>query len=221
MSLRFAAYLAGFLLSAGYGQSGVITLITLTPEDLVFQQTAASPCVIGGPNCLNGGFPYTLAGSGGGGTEFDETSPLYSLTQVTDITGSSNFTIALDYNDSSVPQTLRLFEASYFSASNGTNLIGTDAYTGPTSLKTNNNGVGFSDFLLEGFMIPAGTQSVQFRAQWLNNSGADRYFLVPGTSAPSAVPEPSSIFLLGAGLLAAGTLFRRKASLSGGDGRAS
>ena len=214
MFLKFLAPAIALLLGAHAAQAGVITLITLAPDDLVFQQTAASPCVIGGPNCLNGGFPYTVAGSGGGGTEFDETSPLYATSQVTDITMSTVFQIALDYSDSSSPQILRLFEATYYSGADGTGVIGTDTYTGPTELTTNNNGAGFSDFILDGFMIPNGTQSVEFQAQWLNNSGADRYFLIAGDQppVPNPIPEPTTIFLFGAGLLAVAWLRRQRPS---------
>lgn len=212
MQIKAAALCASLFVFLCPTNAAIITLITQTPDDLVFQQTAASPCVIGGPNCLNGGFPFTVAGSGGGGTEFDEMSPLYTLAQVTDIVLLSNFTIAIDYNDSVDPQILRLFEAVYFSAADGTGLLGTDTYTGPTSLKTNNNGVGFSDFLLQGFMIPVGTQSIKFNAQWLNNAGADRYFLVGGDQppVPNPVPEPSTTFLLGAGLVAIALLRKRR-----------
>ena len=200
-----------FLLAViGRANAAVITLVTLTPVDLVFQQTAASPCVIGGHNCLNGGFPYTIAGSGGGGTEFDETSPLYSTTQITDITASSNYIIALDYNDTVSGQILRFFEAEYFSDAAGTTSIGTDTYTGPANLKTNNNGVGFSDFLLEGFAIPAGTQSIKFNAQWFNTDGPDRYFLVGDDPIPNPVPEPASYLLFGCGLLAVAYVGRRR-----------
>ena len=195
-------------------QAGIITLVTLPPDALVFQQTSASPCVIGGSNCQNGGFPYTLAGSGGGGTEFDEMSPLYTTAQITGVTLSPNFTVALDYNDSSAPQILRFFEAVYYSGVNGTGEIGSDSYTGPTPLKTNNNGVGYSDFLLQGFMIPNGTQSIKFTAQWFNNSGADRYFLIGGDQppVPNPVPEPTTSLLLGAGLLAIGLLRKRRSA---------
>ncbi len=202
----------GLFATAALGLSqataGTITLVILAPDDAVFQQTAASPCVIGGENCLNGDFPYTVAGAGGGGAEFVETSPLYTLDQVLGVTMATNFTVALDYNDSAEPQILRLFEVTYYSGADGSGEIGTEAYTGPTELKTNNNGVGFSDFLLEGFMIPDGTQSLQFQAEWFNNSGADRYFLIGGDQGPAPIPEPSTVLLLGVGLCALG--FRRR-----------
>ncbi len=207
--MLWGVLLAG-VLAATAASAGTITLVVQAPDDAVFQQTAASPCVIGGENCLNGDFPYTVAGSGGGGTEFIETSPLYTIEQVTGITMSTNFTVALDYNDSSNPQILHLFEAVYYSDAGGTTEIGIDSYVGPTELKTNNNGVGFSDFLLEGFMIPDGTQSIEFNAEWFNNAGADRYFLVAGDATPNPVPEPGTGLLLGMGLAAALYARRRR-----------
>jgi hypothetical protein len=147
--------------------------------------------VIGGNNCQNGGFPQTLAGSGGSGTEFDELSPLYTTAQILGVTVSSSFIMGVDYNDTSVDQILRLFEASYYSGVDGTGLIGTDTYTGPTSLKTNNNGVGYSDFILEGFVIPGGTQSIH--------------------PTPNPVPEPATNLLIGAGLLSLAWLRKRAA----------
>jgi PEP-CTERM motif len=201
-------------LAAGPAHAGVITLITLTPSDLVFQQTLASPCVIGGNNCLNGGFPYTLAGAGGSGTLDNEVSPLYSLVQVTNVVMSSSFRVALDYNDQKSGQRLDLFQAIYYSDAGGTTPIGTDTYTGPTALKTNNNGVGYSDFILDGFMVPLGTQSIKFNAIWFNTDGPDRYFLIGGnqTPVPNPIPEPATSVLVGIGLLSAALLKRRKSN---------
>ena len=59
-------------------------------------------------------------------------------------------------------------------------------------------------------MIPAGAQSIQFTAEWLNNAGADRYSLVGGQATPKPVPEPSTGLLLGAGLAMAFWFRRRR-----------
>ena len=67
-----------------------------------------------------------------------------------------------------------------------------------TVLTVNHNGVGFSDFLLSGFVLPGAATHVKFHANWFNNSGADRYFLI-GEDAV-VIPEPSTWLLTATGL---------------------
>jgi len=167
-----------------------------TSPTLIYQQTAASPCVIGGNNCLNGTFDYTVEGSGGSGSLSDGImSPVYDVSDIEGIVGGTAFTIGIDYNQTVDPQTLYLFSATY-------NVGGSQTFDVTTVLQTNNNGVGYSDFLLSGFVIPAGATTVQFTATWFNNDGADRYFLVGAESTPlPAVPEPATLSLFGLGLL--------------------
>ena len=195
---------------------GGLTLDT-NPAD-IYQQTAINPCVIGPPNCLNGGFPFEPAGSGGNGSVFDETSPNYTVAQITGVTGASAFTMGLDYNQTVNPQTLFIFEAIYF---NGAVELSRQTFelAGGTLLPVNNNGVGYSDFLLSGFVIPALATNVTFHANWWNNDGADRYFLIGGQAVPcdpatdptgcGTVPEPTTLALFGLGLLGAGFARRR------------
>jgi hypothetical protein len=190
-------------------QADIITdggLTLNTSPSLIYQQTAASPCVIGGNNCLNGTFDYTVAGTGGSGSLFDGIlSPVYSVSEIEGIVGGTTFTMGLDYNQTVDPQTLYLFKATYSDGSSQT-------FDLTTVLQTNNNGVGYSDFLLSGFVIPAGATTVQFTATWFNNDGADRYFLI-GAEAPPlpSVPEPATLSLFGMGLLGvARRVMRRK-----------
>jgi len=180
------------------------TLTLDTNPSVIYQQTASSPCVIGGNNCLNGAFPQTVvSGGGGGATKTNISSPTYTVAQILAVTGSNSFTIALDYNQANDPQNLILFTADYD--------VGADqTFDITTSLPTNNNGVGFSDFLLTGFVIPAGATSVTFIASWFDNDGPDRFFVVAGDAVP--VPEPSTLAVLGLGLLGlgAGAVARRR-----------
>ena len=178
--------------------------LTLNTDPVqIFQQTAASPCVIGGNNCLNGAFPMTVQNGGGGGTlNTDITSPTYTVAQIVAAIGSSSFTIGIDYNQSSDPQDLRVFTADYN--------VGTDqTFDITTPLVTNNNGVGFSDFLLTGFAIPAGATTVTFHATWFDNDGPDRFFLIGAQAVP--VPEPATLAVLGIGLLGLAAIRRKVA----------
>lgn len=167
-----------------------------TSPSVIYQQTAASPCVIGGNNCLNGTFDMTVEGGGGSGSlSSGILSPVYDVSEIEGIVGGTAFTIGIDYNQSVDPQTLYLFSATY-------NVGGSQTFDVTTVLQTNNNGVGYSDFLLSGFVIPAGATTVQFTATWFNNDGPDRYFLVGAESTPlPAVPEPATLSLFGLGLL--------------------
>jgi hypothetical protein len=205
---------AAFALATGAGAAATITLDEA--PTVFYQQTEASPCVIGGENCQNEVFPWTVEGSGGSGTESDTESPVYSLASIQNVVGGNLFSVGLDYNDSSKPQILREFSLVFCADESCAGEVGTpQTYTGPTDLKTIHNGVGFSDFLLEGFDLGDDNDSaefVKFVAQWLNNAGPDRYFVIsgddPGTDVPP-IPESSTLLMMGGGLLALVRLRRK------------
>ena len=181
--------------------------LTLDTDPTVFyQQTEVSPCVIGGENCLNPVFDYTVVGPGGDGRLDEAESPTYAVDDILTLVGANSFIIGLDYNQTVNPQTLYYFEACYGDG------FGCQRFEidGGTELQVNNNGVGFSDFLLSGFVIPDGATTVTFGAEWFNNDGADRYFLI-GVDSEIHVPEPGTLGLLGLGLLGAGLARLRSA----------
>ncbi len=205
---------AGILFSGSAGAalitSGGLTLDTA--PGATYDQQSDSPCVIGGNDCNNPVLDYTLNGSGGAGTEeVGIMSPVYSLTSIYGVLNGGTptaFFIGLDYNDTSTDQILRSFMISYYSDA-GTTSTGSQTYTGPTSLKTIYNGVGFSDFLITGIVIPGSTTHIMFTASWFNNDGPDSYFLIKA-GAPPSVPTPGTLALLGLGAAALGFAAKRR-----------
>ena len=171
-----------------------------------YQQTTNNPCVIGDPSCNNGTFPETVFPIA---SSYDSVSPVYTVAQINAVTGGS-FIIGVDINQTDVTQTLALFEmlingqvVDTFSA-NPAQLVPPTVGGG--------NGNGYADYVLTGFTSLSGfkdTDTVQFHVVMpLVNDGREEYFLISQPAPP--VPEPSSLMLLGTGLLSAAGVVRKK-----------
>src|SRR5207248_207653 len=76
-----------------------------------YQQTTNSPCVIGDNSCNNpAGFTHTLIQPNPpGGAYTDILSPVYSVSQIEAIAGSTAFWVGIDVNETNTPQTLSYF----------------------------------------------------------------------------------------------------------------
>lgn len=229
MKIFSAAFsLIGAVVLAG-SSANAATVLTLSGPvlDTYYQQTAASPCVIGGANCLNGDFPYTNAGTGGAGTLMNEFSPVYAIAAIESIVPDiSDILVGIDLNQTVNAQDVYFFKVFGCNGADCDPLAGTlIAEYNPgnddnqfATLPVANNGVGYSDYLLTGLDL-TGFTSIQFQAKWFNNDGADRFFLIGcdpeeedcGSDVPP-VPEPSSMLLMGGGLLGLAWWRKRKAS---------
>ncbi len=204
--------LAVFLLVVAATVASANTL-TLTPVTIVhqYQQTTNNPCVIGDNSCNQpAGMLYTLLDAGSA-TSYDAVSPTYTVGQLTTITGGT-FIMGIDINQSSAVQTLTLVEM-YIDG----NLVDTysvslaNAEVPPTT--GGGNGNGYADYILTGFTSLTGYNSdldVYFHIVMPSaNDGAEEFFLI-SAPAPPQIPEPSSLMLLGTGLLGAAGAVRRK-----------
>lgn len=199
-----------------------LTLIGPVQTATLGPQSTSAPCVIAGTQCQQpSGFGFNNFTSGGNISAFDafSTTPTatlsdgvqgtpYTVAQIEAVVGNT-FDVAIDINTTNAnSETLELFEVII----NGAVAYN---YVGPTALApVANNGNGFGDWSLgtidlSGF---ADTDTVLFHAVWNGAvDGAESYFLVSaGSTPPPKVIEPTSMLLLGTGLLGLGLVrFRR------------
>jgi hypothetical protein len=183
--------------------SAVANIIVVTPVvGNLYQQSVQSPCVFANPSCKNDGFPATDLPNGNV-SGWDLLSPSYSGAQITSIIGSGNpLRLGLDINEATGvgPQTLTAF----YMLINGSVV---DSFTTPMLVPAGNNGNGYGDFLLSNFSPFLAADSVRFRFVFDNaNAGLENVFLIGG--APTNVPEPGTLGLLGLALVGLG-IFRR------------
>jgi PEP-CTERM motif-containing protein len=200
--------LALFLVAA----ATVASANTLTLQPVLinhqYQQTTNNPCVIGDPSCNQpAGFGETIFPIA---SSYDSVSPVYTVAQINAITGGG-FIIGVDINQTVDTQTLALFEMLI-------NGVVVDTYSAnPATLVPptvgGGNGNGYADYILTNFTSLAGykdTDTVQFHVIMpIVNDGREEYFLI-SAPAPPPVPEPSSLMLLGTGLVTAAGIVRKK-----------
>ncbi|EAT17316.1 PEP-CTERM sorting domain-containing protein [Desulfuromonas acetoxidans] len=154
-----------------------------------------------------------------------------------DVTGtlveSWSFDIIPDGNYNPVP-TDPMPYATYYDPSGSQDEDGNDVDTGSyvyvpgeleitgasgTSYDVDYNGSGFSDYALYSPTMdlslydPNDLFVVEFHFDGLNNGGEEFFltgYTVPGDVPPEPIPEPSSLILLGGGLLGLGAYLRRR-----------
>ncbi|QNI37140.1 PEP-CTERM sorting domain-containing protein [Edaphobacter albus] len=197
--------LAVLLLAGTVAYADTITLVSDPAKN--YQQSTNSPCVIGNASCKNPvGLDYTLIKSNVSSYP-DTQSPTYTVSQILGVVNSTSFWIGIDINQTSETQYLGYFDMFV----NGIKVAGYDP-SEPTPVPAVNNGNGYADYLLQGFSLAGFAESDQVfftMAMPIANDGAEQFFLI-GAPAPPAVPEPSTIALLGTGLVSAAGIARRK-----------
>lgn len=203
----------------------------------VFQQTLNNPCVIGDASCKEpAGMTYNQwSGTPNAqGSSYDLFSPVYvAATGVNPFNFSGQtiptaFTIGVDENISAGAsnEILNYFKVwdctgpvtagtSHPGGGNNSNVAQCTAvdvansFTTVTTVPNENNGNGFSDYILTGFSLTAG-HFYEFEVNVSNDTdGMEEFFIIP-TGSPAFTPEPGTLMLFGSGLIGIAGLVRRR-----------
>jgi hypothetical protein len=201
---------AVLVVSSAAAYANTITVAAVNGN--LYQQTVQSPCVFSNPSCTNGGFAATALPTGGAVTGYDSFSPIYSGSTIFSIIGAGNsITLGLDINQASGQPAQTL--SAFYMLKNG-NVVDTFLFGGTGNAAAGNNGNGYADYLLANFSSFLATDTIQFHFVFNDaNDGTENVFLIGAPGTPTPTPEPTSLALLGSGLLVIAAKFRKKAKI--------
>ena len=181
------------------------------PAGSEIQQTSNRPCIFGDNSCDPGLLgTYTVFPTGSPPETYQE-SQSYSIETLRNAVGN-NFGIGIDVNTTDAASEI----LDYFRVVNATTSAVLFNYEGDQNLALAvdlRNGTGWSDWLLSTINLSsvAPGSAIRFDVRVTGAvDGREQFFIVPGPTELSTVPEPASLFLVGSGLLiAARTRWRR------------
>src|SRR5262245_1595024 len=211
--------IAGIMLLTMASSGGAVVLTVSGPVsgNTLGPQSTSNPCIIAATQCQQpAGFGFNNFTSSGAIDAFNmfSTTPTanvangvqgtpYTGAQLNAVTNNQSFVVAVDVNTTNAAgEVLTLFQVIV-------NGVVRDQFSGSVNIgQVGNNGNGFGDYSIGTIAPFAATDQVLFHAVWSNASDGGESFFIIG--APTPVPEPGALLLVGTGLVGLAAFARKK-----------
>lgn len=191
---------------------GAPITVTGTPGAAAVQQSAQDPYIFGDSNGSCNKNPATFACTlTPNSTSFNLFSATYTGTTILTFLNGGSLEVGLDINDAGgQPAETLVFFQMYKNGTAAGNLV--DSTTSQSVPSVANPGNGYTDYVLTGFSSFLSTDTITFRWSLSGDTGGrDSVFLIAGSPVSiTATPEPSTLAMLGSGLLGLGLAWRKR-----------